>query len=97
MFVLRGGPISCSEPFTLCQPLQRRVMEKTEKEYGKLSLDQFKRLRDLKLPVPLSPTALADEGYYCFIEDAIQLLMARISVYPCVFDACAFASFEKNA
>jgi len=56
-----------------------------------------KVLRDLTFPVPLSPTALADEGYYCFIEDAIQLLMAQINVYPCVFDACAFASFEKNA
>lgn len=56
-----------------------------------------KVLRDLKFPVPLSPTALADEYYYCFIEDAIQLLMARIGVYPCVFDACAFVSFEKNS
>lgn len=56
-----------------------------------------KVLRELKFPVPLSPTALADENYYCFIEDAIQLLMARIDVYPCVFDACAFASFEKDA
>jgi hypothetical protein len=57
----------------------------------------IKVLRDLQFPVPLSAIALADEDYYCFIEDGIQLLMAKIGVYPCVFDACAFASFETNA
>jgi hypothetical protein len=56
-----------------------------------------KVLKELEFPVPLSATALADEGYYCFIEDGIQELMAAIDVYPCVFDACAFASFETDA
>jgi hypothetical protein len=56
-----------------------------------------KVLKELEFPVPLSATALADEGYYCFIEDGIQQLMAAIDVYPCVFDACAFASFETDA
>ena len=56
-----------------------------------------KVLRELQFPVPLSAIALADEHYYCFIEDGIQKLMAEIGVYPCVFDACAFASFESNA
>lgn len=56
-----------------------------------------KVLRELKFPVPLSAIALADEDYYCFIEDGIQQLMAEIEVYPCVFDACAFASLEANA
>lgn len=53
-------------------------------------------LRKLDFPVPLSSSALSDEKYYCFIEDGIQLMMAEIGVYPCVFDACAFASGEKN-
>jgi hypothetical protein len=53
-------------------------------------------LRELHFPVPLSPAALSDENYYCFVEDGIHLLMERIDCYPCVFDACAFASREKN-
>lgn len=56
-----------------------------------------KVLKELGFPVPLSATALADESYYCFIEDGIQQLMAAIGEYPCVFDACAFASFEPDA
>lgn len=56
-----------------------------------------KVLKALEFPVPLSAKALADESYYCFIEDGIQQLMAEIDVYPCVFDACAFASFETDA
>jgi hypothetical protein len=55
-----------------------------------------KVLRELEFPVPLSSNALADEHYYCFIEDGIQKVMADIGVYPCVFDACAFASLETN-
>jgi hypothetical protein len=55
-----------------------------------------KVLRELRFPVPLSAIALADEDYYCFIEDGIQKLMAEIGIYPCVFDACVFASFEAD-
>jgi hypothetical protein len=54
-----------------------------------------KVLHNLNFPAPLSAQALADEGYYCFIEDGIQLIMKKIGVYPCVFDACAFASLER--
>ena len=56
-----------------------------------------KVLKVLEFPVPLSATALADESYYCFIEDGIQQLMKAIGVHPCVFDACAFASFEADS
>ncbi len=56
----------------------------------------IKVLRNLKFPVPLSATALADENYYCFIEDGLQAMLARIAVLPCIFDACAFASFERE-
>ena len=54
-------------------------------------------LRELDFPIPLSSSALSDEKYYCFIEDGIQLMMVEIGVYPCVFDACAFASRERNS
>jgi hypothetical protein len=56
-----------------------------------------KVLRGLAFPVPLSAAALADESYYCFVEDGLQQLLKRIGVYPCIFDACAFASLEKPA
>ncbi len=57
----------------------------------------IKVLRTPTFPVPLSATALADEAYYCFIEDGLQNVLAKISVLPCIFDACAFASGERNA
>jgi len=53
-------------------------------------------LRKLNFPVPLSSSALSDEKYYCFIEDGVQLIMSEIGVYPCIFDACAFASGERR-
>jgi hypothetical protein len=52
-------------------------------------------LEDLGFPVPLSSAALSDEKYYCFVEDGIHILMQRVDRYPCVFDACAFASREQ--
>jgi hypothetical protein len=54
-----------------------------------------KVLRSLRFPVPLSAKALGDEDYYCFIEDGLQDLLARINIYPCIFDACVFASMER--
>ena len=55
-----------------------------------------KVLRSLVFPVPLSPKALADEEYYCFIEDGIQLLLHEVGEYPRVFDACAFSSLDAS-
>jgi len=55
-----------------------------------------KVLRSMDFPVPLSPKALADEEYYCFIEDVIQVVMQEVGEYPCVFDACAFASLQVH-
>jgi len=56
----------------------------------------MKVLRRLNFPVPLSREALADEEYYCFVLDGLHTILARIEVKPCVFDACAFASFERD-
>lgn len=56
-----------------------------------------KRLKELGFPVPLSSKALADEEYYCFVEDVLRDILCRIGVLPCIFDACAFGSFEKLA
>jgi thermostable 8-oxoguanine DNA glycosylase len=57
----------------------------------------MKVLRTLGFPVPLSREALSDEDYYCFVEDGLQTILSRIPVVPCIFDACAFASFESEA
>lgn len=56
----------------------------------------MKVLRTLDFPVPLSSTALADEEYYCFVLDGLQVILAHIEVLPCIFDACAFASLERD-
>lgn len=56
-----------------------------------------KVLRSLQFPVPLSAQALGDEGYYCFVENGLQELLARIDIYPCIFDACVFASLERTS
>jgi len=53
-------------------------------------------LNQLQFPIPLSPKALGDKSYYCFVEDGLQEVLRRIDEYPCVFDACAFASLEKG-
>lgn len=56
----------------------------------------MKRLKELGFPVPLSSTALGDEGYYRFVEDGLREILSRIGVLPCMFDAYAFASFDKS-
>jgi len=56
----------------------------------------MKVLKELNFPVPLSASALADEAYYCFVEDGIHTVLGRIGVIPCVFDACVFARFERH-
>lgn len=56
----------------------------------------MKRLKELGFPVPLSSSALGNEEYYCFVEDGLREVLSRINVLPCMFDACAFASFEKS-
>jgi hypothetical protein len=55
-----------------------------------------KRLLELRFPVPVAAAALSDEDYYCFVEDGLHLLVAKLDIYPCQFDACVFASFERE-
>jgi hypothetical protein len=57
----------------------------------------MKVLKELSFPVPLGANALANEEYYCFVEDGLQKMLSSINVLPCLFDACAFASFEKDS
>lgn len=52
-------------------------------------------LNEFGFPVRLSATALADDNYYRFISDGIQVLCERSGVLPCIFDAAVFASRDS--
>jgi hypothetical protein len=54
-----------------------------------------KWLNEFGFPVKLTAAALQDVNYYCFILDGIQQLCASGDVYPCVFDAAVFASYNR--
>ena len=54
-----------------------------------------KWLNEFGFPVKLRVEALSDEGYYGFVSDGIQELCREADVFPCIFDAAAFASQEK--
>lgn len=56
-----------------------------------------KWLNAFGFPLPLSSSALADAGYYEFVLDAVHELCDSIPVFPCIFDASVFASFDKGA
>ena len=53
-----------------------------------------RHLKEINFPIPVSAATLQDENYYRFVEDGIQQLARAASVYPCMYDACVFASFE---
>ena len=53
-----------------------------------------RHLKAIGFPVPVSAPALQDEACYRFIEDGVQQLAKTAGVYPCVYDASVFASFE---
>jgi hypothetical protein len=40
---------------------------------------------------------VADRAYYNFVSDGIQQLCAECDIYPTVFDAAVFASFDRGA
>ena len=53
-----------------------------------------KHLTQIGFPIPVSASTLQDEAYYRFVEDGIQHISKAAAVYPCIYDACVFASFE---
>lgn len=53
-------------------------------------------LNKFGFPVTLSSTPLQDKGYYHFVSDGIQLLCEKANIYPCVFDAALFSSYDNN-
>ena len=46
--------------------------------------------------VHLSAGVLSDPHYYNFVSDGVQALCARSGIYPCVFDAAVFSSYDDG-
>lgn len=55
-----------------------------------------KWLNDFGFPITLSAGALSDRNYYNFVSDGVQLLCEQSHVYPCVFDAVIFSSYDED-
>lgn len=49
------------------------------------------------LSFKLSAQLLADRTYYDMLSDGIQALCDKAGIYPCIFDAAVFTSFDKGA
>ena len=56
----------------------------------------IKWLNDFGFPVTLTSTSLSDKYYYHFVLDGIQALCEKANIYPCIFDAAIFSSFDKG-
>ncbi|MBC8550598.1 MAG: hypothetical protein H8D23_13210 [Candidatus Brocadiales bacterium] len=55
-----------------------------------------KRLKEFNFPVPLSAAALSDESYYKFVEDCVIYICRKLDIYPAIFDAILFSSFDGD-
>ena len=53
-------------------------------------------LNNFGFPIKLSSVLLSDNDYYHFVSDGIQELCEKADIYPCVFDAVAFSSFDND-
>lgn len=49
------------------------------------------------LSFAVSPGLLSDGRFYDLVSDGIQAVCKGAGVYPCVFDAAVFSSFDKGA
>jgi thermostable 8-oxoguanine DNA glycosylase len=50
---------------------------------------------DLQMTLPVTPSVMSDSRYYEFILDIFQQLCHEVKIYPAIFDACVFVSFNK--
>lgn len=53
-------------------------------------------LNDLGFPLHLSAAGLADRDYYKFVMEGVFQLCQASGVYPCIFDAAVFSSFDGD-
>jgi hypothetical protein len=54
----------------------------------------LKKMRELGASFVPSATALTDEVVYLFVQDCLQQVSRALDIYPCMLDACIFASFD---
>lgn len=55
-----------------------------------------KWLNEFGFPFKLSAAGLSDRHYYEVVSDGVQALCAAVGVFPCLFDAAVFASFDGS-
>lgn len=56
----------------------------------------IKWLNDYKFPLKVSGSALGDREFYNFVLDVIQEICEKINIYPTLFDAAVFSSFDTK-
>ena len=53
-------------------------------------------LNNFGFPIKLNSKSLGDKAYYHFVSDGIQALCEKAKIYPCMFDAAVFSSYDKG-
>lgn len=53
-----------------------------------------KWLNRLPFPIHLGAAALSDRNYYGFVMDGVEAVCNASGVYPCIFDAAIFVSYD---
>jgi hypothetical protein len=54
----------------------------------------LKKMREFGSSFVPSGAALTDEAVYLFVQDCLQQVSRALDIYPCMLDACIFASFD---
>ena len=57
----------------------------------------IKWLNSNGFPLQLTAAGLSDPAYYEFVLDGVQALCKAAKVYPCIFDAAVFSSFDDGS
>ncbi|MBI2541965.1 hypothetical protein HYV80_04605 [Candidatus Woesearchaeota archaeon] len=56
----------------------------------------IKWLNKNEFPFTLSPSGLSDENYYQMLMGGIQEWCERADIFPCIFDAAIFSSYDEE-
>lgn len=53
-------------------------------------------LNNFGFPIKLTSPSLSDKEYYHFVSNGIQELCKKAEIYPCMFDAAIFSSYDND-
>lgn len=56
----------------------------------------LKKMKELGASFIPSGSALTDEAVYLFVQECLQQVARALDIYPCMLDACIFASFDVD-